>query len=79
MSAGGASPLYGSEALGGVIDIVGRPVNRRALTLYSSYGSERTPDTSLFASEIHGPWAGAIDAESFHTDGYIPVPTSEAE
>ena len=74
ISAGGASPLYGSEALGGVVNIIRRPVDRPALTLYSSYGNERTPDVSLFGSENHGPWAGAVDAELFHTDGYIPVP-----
>lgn len=77
VSAGGASPLYGSEALGGVINIIRRPVDRPALTLYSSYGAERTPDTSLFASESRGPWAGTVDAELFHTDGYIPVPLDQ--
>ncbi len=71
---GGASPLYGSQALGGVINIIRRPIDQRSLTLYSSYGNERTPDASLFASETHGPWAGAVDAELFRTDGYIPVP-----
>ncbi len=74
ISAGGASPLYGSEALGGVINIIRRPIDQRSLTLYSSYGNERAPNASLFASETHGPWAGAVDAELFRTDGYIPVP-----
>jgi outer membrane receptor protein involved in Fe transport len=72
--AGGASPLYGGDALGGVVNIIRRPVDRSALTLYSSYGNEQTPDTSLFGSENYGPWFGAVDTEVFHTDGYIPVP-----
>jgi outer membrane receptor protein involved in Fe transport len=71
--AGGASPLYGSEALGGVVNVVRRPVDRPALTLYSFYGNEQTPDVSLFGSENYGPWAGAVDTEVFHTDGYVPI------
>jgi len=74
VSVGGASPLYGSDALGGVVNIIRRPVDQPALTLYSSYGNEQTSDVSLLGSESYGPWAGAVDAELFHTDGYIPVP-----
>jgi outer membrane receptor protein involved in Fe transport len=76
LSVGGASPLYGSNALGGVIDIIRRPIDRPALTLYSSYGNENTPQVSFFGSENLGPWGGAVDAELFHTDGYVPVPLS---
>ena len=68
VSAGGASPLYGSEALGGVINIIRRPVDRPALTLYSSYAAQHTPDVSLQASESHGAWSGAIDAERCRFD-----------
>jgi outer membrane receptor protein involved in Fe transport len=77
VAAGGASPLYGSDALGGVVNIIRHPVDRPALTVYASFGNQRTPDASLFGSETHGPWAGAIDAEMFHTDGYIPVPVDQ--
>jgi len=37
--AGGASPLYGSVALGGVVNVLRHPVDRPALTLYSFYGN----------------------------------------
>jgi outer membrane receptor protein involved in Fe transport len=77
VSAGGASSLYGSDALGGVVNIIRRPVDHPALTAYASYGNQRTPDASLFGSETHGPWAGAVDAEVFYTDGYIPVPVDQ--
>lgn len=58
----------------GVINILRRPIDRPAFTLSTFYGNENTPSASLLASETHGAWAGAVDAELFHTDGYIPVP-----
>lgn len=73
VSVGGASPLYGSDALGGVVNVIRRPLDRPALTLYSFYGNEQTPEVSLFASESYGPWAGAVGTEIFHTDGYVPI------
>ena len=73
ISAGGASPLYGSDALGGVVNLIRQPLDRPALTLYTFYGNEQTGDISLFGSEHYGPWAGAVDTEIFHTDGYVPI------
>src|SRR5207302_319506 len=46
---GGASSLYGTDALGGVINLITRDARQSALSLEASYGNEKTPDVSLFA------------------------------
>jgi len=51
---GGASPLYGTNALGGVINVIRKPVNVTALSLETSYGTENSPDASFFGSALLG-------------------------
>ena len=75
---GGASDLYGSEAMGGVINIVTRRPTRTALSFESSYGNENTPDASLWLGLQHGPWSAVLDGEGFSTDGYILVESRPA-
>jgi outer membrane receptor protein involved in Fe transport len=74
VASGGASNLYGSDALGGVINILRAPVDRNVISLEAAYGNENTPDLSLAASRIMGPWSVALTSELFRTDGYIAVP-----
>lgn len=71
---GGASSLYGSAALGGVIQFVprARPATRE-LRLELSYGSQGTPDVSLYAAEQRGHWLFTAAAQDFKTDGYVLV------
>jgi len=68
---GGASSLYGTDALGGVINLLTRDARQSALSFESSYGNERTPDASLFAGGSLLQWAGSLSAEAFHTNGYV--------
>ncbi len=70
---GGASDLYGSDALGGVINIASQRPPRSMVSLETSIGTEFTPDGSLFADYVSGPWATSIAAEALHTDGYISI------
>jgi len=70
---GGASHLYGSDALGGVINISTRKAQTPVLALEASYGNEQTGDASLFASGQKGRWGASLGVESFKTDGYIIV------
>ncbi len=70
---GGASALYGTDALGGVIDITSRRITQPALALGLDYGSNATPNGSLDASASKGRWGGAIAAEGFSTNGYVLV------
>jgi outer membrane receptor protein involved in Fe transport len=70
---GGASHLYGSDALGGVINISTRKPQTPALSLEASYGNEQTADASLFTGARWKQWEANLAAESFKTDGYIIV------
>jgi outer membrane receptor protein involved in Fe transport len=74
---GGASDLYGTGALGGVVNLrTWRPADS-ILSLETSYGNEQIPDVSLSAGTRWGKWGGQVDAEAFKTDGYIPVDKAE--
>ena len=68
---GGASDLYGSSAIGGVISVVpARPVADEA-ELSSSYGGEGTYDDSAIAQIKRGPWGLLGAGGLIGTDGYI--------
>jgi outer membrane receptor protein involved in Fe transport len=73
---GGASDLYGSDALGGVIQFRTQPAERPGMRLETSYGNEQTPDFSLWAGGRAGSWDSEIAAAAFHTEGYILIPDS---
>ena len=75
VASGGASHLYGSDALGGVINVIRAPVDRNAISLEAAYGNENSPDLSLAVSRSMGPWAIGLTSELFRTDGYIAVPS----
>ncbi|MEJ2008739.1 MAG: TonB-dependent receptor [Acidobacteriota bacterium] len=70
---GGASDLYGSHAMGGVINIITRKPTHSQFSLDTSYGNENTPDASFWSALQYGPWRMALDGEAFNTDGYIMV------
>jgi outer membrane receptor protein involved in Fe transport len=73
---GGASNLYGSDALGGVVQFVTRQPQAPAIRLATSYGSERTPDLSFWTGTRTGPWDVSLASEMFRTDGFIVVPVA---
>lgn len=74
---GGASNLYGSGALGGVVNIMSRTSDAPAIELEASYGNERTPDATLFAAASRRGWSANLAAEIFSTAGYAPVDERE--
>ncbi|HEX8161665.1 MAG TPA: TonB-dependent receptor [Pyrinomonadaceae bacterium] len=74
---GGASSLYGGGALGGVVNLKTRRAAAGALSLEASYGNERTPDASLFASASRAGWSASVGAELFATRGYVLVDERE--
>ena len=77
VASGGASHLYGSDAVGGVISILRKPVDIDELSLEAAYGNENTPDVSFAASKRAGQWSGGLSMELFRTDGYIAVPSDQ--
>ena len=70
---GGASDLYGSSALGGVVNIITRRPETNTLLLELSYGKQLTPDASLYLVGRKEKWIVSLAAQSFRTDGYILV------
>jgi outer membrane receptor protein involved in Fe transport len=68
---GGASDLYGSSAIGGVVTVV--PVHPAAngAELRSSYGGQNTYDDSLQLQTRRGPWGVLGAGGVLGTDGYI--------
>lgn len=73
----GASSLYGSEALGGVIQFFTRAAQPAGLSLETSYGNQNTKFLSLSAGGHLGGWESVFSGEAFHTDGYILVPKAD--
>ncbi|HVG06847.1 MAG TPA: TonB-dependent receptor [Thermoanaerobaculia bacterium] len=69
---GAGSDLYGSAALGGVVQLLRKP-SEPAFAVEASYGERETPEASLFAAERWGRWAASLGAEGFRTGGYVPV------
>jgi outer membrane receptor protein involved in Fe transport len=70
---GGASDLYGSSAIGGVINIVPVSPGADRFELRSSYGGEGTYDDGLLATMKRGPWGMLASGGMIGTDGYIQI------
>ncbi len=70
---GGASDLYGSDALSGVINVITRPPTQRVVNAEVSYGTRNTPDLSFFASDRLGGWSASLSGEALRTDGYFII------
>jgi outer membrane receptor protein involved in Fe transport len=70
---GGASDLYGSSAIGGVINVIpARPTAAQG-ALRSLYGGEGTYDTSALAQSKFGKWGLLGAAGIIGTNGYIQM------
>src|SRR5271170_7509624 len=68
---GGASDLYGSSAIGGVINVLPVRASGNSLDLLGSYGSENTTDDGFLGSLQSGKWSGLAAGGIVRTDGYI--------
>jgi len=74
---GSGASLYGSSAMGGVIQFRTRHPEATAISAEGSWGNENSPQLSLWAGTRLGPWNGSIATDLFRTDGYILVPASQ--
>ena len=71
---GGASDLYGSSALGGVVQAVTRPLGSGPrVEGEASAGGLGTFDASGSARVVRGAWGARLSAQAFRTGGYVPV------
>lgn len=74
---GGASNLYGTSAMGGVVDFITRQPEAPRLVMETSYGNENTAHLSLWTGAKVGRWDVQGSSDLFRTDGYIAVPTED--
>ncbi len=74
---GGTSDLYGSDALGGTVQFLTRQPESPAVSIETSYGNEKTPDLSLWTGSRFGRWDAEVNADLFHSNGYILVAPSQ--
>src|ERR1700744_2487748 len=70
---GGASDLYGSSAIGGVIELQPVTAKRNHAELLASGGSFHTFDEEALLSGTRGGWSGLATGGVVLTDGYILV------
>lgn len=71
---GGGSSLYGTYAMGGVINILTKVPERRAVVFEGGYGSLDTSRLNLYGSEVLRDLALSLNVNSYKTDGYKVVP-----
>jgi outer membrane cobalamin receptor len=74
---GGNSNLYGSAALGGVVNISGRTKDVSGLNFEVSAGNEGTAVTSFTGGKTFGDWGFVASGQALHTDGYVLVPENQ--
>lgn len=73
IASGGGSSLYGSSALGGVIQVLSRSFETNRVELDLHGGSQATTGADVLGSTVRGPWSGTVSATFLHTDGYFIV------
>ena len=68
---GGASDLYGSGAMSGVVQFVRRADD--AISAEVSYGQQSSANGQLYAAAKRGDWRASVATDLFQTDGYVLV------
>lgn len=68
---GGASDLYGSSAIGGVVNVRLEQPEATGAEVRSTYGGEGTYEQSLLGEAKRGAWGGLMAGTVLGTDGYI--------
>lgn len=74
---GAASDVYGSGALGGVINIETRQIEKPYFETELSWANENTPTGSAIAGVLVRGLAISASAQALRTSGYILVPKEE--
>ncbi len=71
---GPSSSLYGSEALGGVVNIITKSPEYNKLQLGLKYASHQTMDASVDANYLNGKWSLSLFGNHYRTDGFDLFP-----
>ena len=74
---GATSDLYGSGALGGVINIRTRTPASGSLDLEASVGNKATGALSFSGGKLFGDWGIAVAGQALRTGGYVLVPENQ--
>jgi outer membrane receptor protein involved in Fe transport len=74
---GATSSLYGSGALGGVVNISSDTRWGTGLEVEASAGNKGTAVTSFSGGKIWGDWGIVAAGEALHTNGYVLVPENQ--
>jgi len=69
----GASALFGNFALGGVLQVISRPIEGAAVDAVAAIGDFGTFRGAARATERFGDIGVELDGESLHSDGYTPI------
>ena len=77
MLRGGASDLYGGQALSGAVQLLTKTPETTEADLDLSYGNQTTPNAAAYFGTATGKWLWSLAGEYFSTNGYIPVPPSQ--
>ena len=70
---GPQSVLYGTDAMGGVINVITRRPQERTVSARAQGGNRGSVEGDLFGSHAKGPFAGSLGAAFLETDGYTLV------
>jgi outer membrane cobalamin receptor len=70
---GGASDLYGADALVGVVQVVTRTPTAPALRVEAAAAMRDSGRVSVFGGASGSRWSGSVAGEAATTDGYILV------
>ncbi|MDB4951283.1 MAG: TonB-dependent receptor [Gemmatimonadetes bacterium] len=73
LTEGGGSSLYGNYAMGGVIQLVSRPMAPHTAQGTFSAGSRGLREASVFGSDVAGRLAFAVDGTLADGGGYVAV------
>ena len=74
---GASSDLYGSGALGGVINITGKKASQSSFEFEASAGNKATVATSFTAAKTFGRWGLLFSGQALRTGGYVLVPENQ--
>ena len=74
---GATSDLYGSGALGGVINIRSHTTPASLVDFEASAGNNSTAATSFSAGKLFGKWGLVFAGQALHTNGYVLVPENQ--
>ena len=74
---GGGASLYGTTAMGGVVQFRTRQPEVPSVSMEGSWGNENTPQFSAWAGTRWGSWVGSVSTDLFRTDGYVIVPEDQ--